>query len=210
MIDLCSSSSSGESSFWSGDEIDLTAPSITDLCSSSGDSSVWSGDEVDLTSDVETQADPWGWLDEAPLLDEAAAREKPEPPLTPKARVSVAPSAPRKRAAPARARRVRHRDRRADWLDADKRGVLAYVYIMTNDNNEAYTGSTRSLERRLKKHNEGRTKSTRRLIQWRFAKTFGPFCNPTAALRFESLVKKARGRGVVPKIAAADAAFRQL
>jgi predicted GIY-YIG superfamily endonuclease len=223
MIDL--RWSSGESSVWSGDEVDLTAMSSSkgdsssgeiDLCSRSGESSDWSGDEVDLTAHSRVcsadpcSADPWGWFEEDPLLDEVAVREQPEPPLTPKARVSIAPRAPRKRAAPARARRVKHRDRRTDWLDADWRGVLAYVYIMTNDNNEAYTGSTRSLRNRLKKHNKGRTKSTRRLIQWRFAKTFGPFCNPTAALRFESLVKKARGRGVVPKIAAADAAFRQL
>ena len=214
MIDLCSSS--GESSVWSGDEVDLTA--IIDICSSSdesadsssAESSVWSGDEVDLTAHSRVcSADPWGWFDEDPLLDEVAAREQPEPPLTPKARVSIAPRAPRKRAAPARARRVKHRDRRSNWLDADERGVPAYVYILTNDNNEVYTGSTRSLRHRLKKHNEGRTRSTRRSIQWRFAKTFGPFCNPTAASRFESLVKRARGRGVAPKIAAADAAFRQ-
>ena len=44
---------------------------------------------------------------------------------------------------------------------------MFYVYIIQNDNNALYYGSTNDLRRRMKEHNSGKSYSTRGHV-WRF------------------------------------------
>jgi predicted GIY-YIG superfamily endonuclease len=101
---------------------------------------------------------------------------------------------------------TKQRNRRKDWAAVVDDGTRSFVYILTNDKGEAYTGFSKDPQHRLLGHNAGRTPSTRRSIPWRIAEIFGPF-SKTAASRFESLVKNARGPGVPPKRAAARLAL---
>lgn len=111
-----------------------------------------------------------------------------------------------------RKRKRKHKDKRRDW-DAD--GVRfraprpSLVYVLVNSSGRPYVGSTAKCAHQLVlDHNKGSRRSTRGRGPWTMALSIGPFRNPTAASRFETLVKvKGSSKGLDSKFAAAEAAL---
>lgn len=180
---------------------------MSDLCSERESGDIFADDVRPMLGVA-----PAPSLDVPPVLEEATVSVQPrehveehaQHTVTPqkKRRASFSPSAPRKN--PPR-RQVKQRDRRIDWFAAKKQGMKSYTYVLTNDDDQVYTGSARDWQGRLQEHNSGGTRSTRRrTLEWRVAAVYGPFCNRTAASRFESFLKRSGGRGPDRKLAAAD------
>jgi putative endonuclease len=75
-----------------------------------------------------------------------------------------------------------------------------YLYILKSDRNgRYYIGSTSDLERRVKEHNRGQTKSTAKLAPWKlmFSKLFP---DVIVAMQFERRLKKMKSRKIIEKI----------
>ena len=110
---------------------------------------------------------------------------------------------------------AKHKDTNKKWQDPCQwEGIndenVAHVYVLRNDCDQVYTGSSSQKPCvRLSQHNRGAVVSTRRVLEggWRHAVLITGFRSPTAASRFEALVKsKGRAAGVKPKYDAARAA----
>ena len=112
---------------------------------------------------------------------------------------------------------AKHKDRTKKWQDSCLWEGMndenqAHVYVLQNDCDQVYTGSSSQKPSvRLSQHNQGGVTSTKRKLKggWRHAVLITGFRSPTAASRFEALVKsKGRAAGVKPKLDAAMAAIQ--
>ena len=77
---------------------------------------------------------------------------------------------------------------------------MYFLYILKSQkNNKFYIGSTNDLERRLKEHNSGKTKSLKYLrpLEIVFYKRFQ---NEIDARRMEIKLKKFKNRGIIEQI----------
>ena len=124
----------------------------------------------------------------------------------------AAPSTPSKKPPKKNASHATHRK---DWegLPPDVPRRRAYVYVIENLKGSIYTGAHVAkgdavAEEVARAHNAGLRRSTRRRRPWTVKVLVGPFAARTAALRFERVVKAARG-GPTAKAAAARAALRR-
>ena len=146
-------------------------------------------------------------------LPAAAAAEEPS------SAARAAPSTPsKKKRPPAKKKKVekaKHATHRKDWegLPPDVPRREAYVYVIENLKGSIYTGAHVAkgdavAEEVACAHNAGLRRSTRRRRPWTAKVLVGPFAARTAALRFERVVKVARG-GPTAKAAAARAALRR-
>ena len=71
---------------------------------------------------------------------------------------------------------------------------MYYVYVLVSERTgRRYVGSCRDLEDRLRRHNEGRSKSTRHGVPWRLVYR-EVFLTRAAAVRRERYLKNGRGR----------------
>lgn len=77
---------------------------------------------------------------------------------------------------------------------------MAFVYILLNkQSNKTYTGSTTDLQRRIKEHNSGNHKFTKRYIPWEiFYKEEYP--SLSEARKRERYLKSCAGRKFIKKL----------
>ena len=71
---------------------------------------------------------------------------------------------------------------------------MYYVYILQSEmDNSFYTGYTNNLERRLKEHNEGKSRYTSKKIPWKivYSEEFG---EKSDAIKREFFLKKQKSR----------------
>ena len=69
---------------------------------------------------------------------------------------------------------------------------MHYVYILELQNGDYYTGYTQDLKKRLKKHSEGSTKTTKRIPPEELA-FYAAFKTKTNAIVFEKYLKSSSG-----------------
>jgi len=70
-----------------------------------------------------------------------------------------------------------------------------YVYILRNSYGKQYVGHTSDLNARLKEHNEGSVKATKKLRPWKI-EWFCGFNDKTKAIQFEKYLKSGSGTSI--------------
>jgi putative endonuclease len=77
---------------------------------------------------------------------------------------------------------------------------MFYVYIIHSEKfNKFYTGFTENVQRRLKEHNKGKTKSTKAFIPWKLV--FTQECRTRTEARIkEKYYKSGSGREKIKKL----------
>ncbi len=75
---------------------------------------------------------------------------------------------------------------------------MCYVYILQNEKGKKYVGSTSNLRRRLKRHNEGAVKSTKKGWPWKVV-YYKAHRSKTLALKTEIFYKTSQGRRQLKK-----------
>jgi len=72
---------------------------------------------------------------------------------------------------------------------------MRYVYLLvsTSQLDQHYIGLTRDLKKRLKDHDEGRSKHTAKFIPWKLAAYFA-FAGEKTAIAFEQYLKSGSGK----------------
>ncbi len=81
-------------------------------------------------------------------------------------------------------------------------GMYYYVYILYSPSlDRYYVGYTHDPEERLKKHNSGATKSTRRGIPWELVYT-ARYEDKSECIKREHRIKKMKSRGYIERLLA--------
>lgn len=76
---------------------------------------------------------------------------------------------------------------------------MHYVYILKSEiTRKSYTGSTKNLRSRIKKHNSGEVTHTAKYKPWKIQSYFA-FENKDIAIKFEKYLKSNSGRAFASK-----------
>ncbi|MDP2207301.1 MAG: GIY-YIG nuclease family protein [Bacteroidota bacterium] len=83
-------------------------------------------------------------------------------------------------------------------LSYSKMGITVYI-LYSNQFNKTYVGQTNNLIKRLKYHNSGQVKSTKRYIPWEML-YFEEYSSRSEAMRREKWFKSKTGRKKISEI----------
>ncbi len=70
---------------------------------------------------------------------------------------------------------------------------MHYVYILQNTEGKLYKGYTSDLKKRIKEHNSGKIRSTKKQLPWKLI-YYEAFISKTAARKEELFLKSGKGR----------------
>ncbi|MDZ7717749.1 MAG: GIY-YIG nuclease family protein [Balneolaceae bacterium] len=77
---------------------------------------------------------------------------------------------------------------------------MHYLYILySKEIDQYYTGQTKNVEKRVRKHNKGHSVATKRGVPWKLKKAV-EFETKTEAIQAENWIKKMKSRRIIEQV----------